>query len=404
MQVGFAISPGPVDRLRLAPTTGPRSAAKVDQVVAVGVELVCLAARRHPGAARTAGTAHAELTTWLHDHLGGRAELILVPTEYAGTAPTPYLDALAAGVPADVPIAGPATVVCDEITVAEAGPGPAALGGRPPFVWDNYPVNDGRHGRPAVPRPAAGPRGRPGRRRARATSPTRWCSLGVEAAAGVDRGVVARRRPVSAWAAEAETLGWRVFAEACDGAVRRPWSSRRWTGSMTTPAGSGRRALASGCRRVRRAARPASRTRSARGSSRCTPRLGSGSAALRLVELARAQRFGEGDRAGLRPRRQWAPCAAPTGPSWEPRCGLRPMLGQRPDGTWSFRAASIIEDDNAIDALVRAASRTSSPSGPLRAQGRRRRSRGCARGGLPSVSSASGSRSSRPSRNGRSLK
>jgi hypothetical protein len=37
-----------------------------------------------------------------------------------------------------------------------------------------------------------------------------------------------------------------------------------------------------------------------------------------------------------------------------PRFGLQPMLGQRSDGTWSFRAESILEDRNAIDALLRA--------------------------------------------------
>ena len=37
-----------------------------------------------------------------------------------------------------------------------------------------------------------------------------------------------------------------------------------------------------------------------------------------------------------------------------PRFGLQPMLGQRPDGTWSFQMGSILEDRNAIDALLRA--------------------------------------------------
>jgi hypothetical protein len=37
---------------------------------------------------------------------------------------------------------------------------------------------------------------------------------------------------------------------------------------------------------------------------------------------------------------------------------MQPMLGQRPDGTWSFRADSIIEDRNAIDALLRACIKT----------------------------------------------
>jgi hypothetical protein len=37
-----------------------------------------------------------------------------------------------------------------------------------------------------------------------------------------------------------------------------------------------------------------------------------------------------------------------------PRFGLQPMLGQRTDGTWSFHTGSIIENRNAIDALLRA--------------------------------------------------
>ena len=37
-----------------------------------------------------------------------------------------------------------------------------------------------------------------------------------------------------------------------------------------------------------------------------------------------------------------------------PRFGLQPVLGQRRDGTWSFQSTSIIENRNAIDALLRA--------------------------------------------------
>src|SRR5439155_25197601 len=87
---------------------------------------------------------HADLTTFLRDHLGDRADLVLVPTEYVGTGSTPYLDALAKGVPGDVPIAWTGdTVVNDTITAAQALVRAAALGDRPPLVWDNYPVNDG---------------------------------------------------------------------------------------------------------------------------------------------------------------------------------------------------------------------------------------------------------------------
>src|SRR5581483_11527836 len=106
-------------------------ARKIDQVVGVGVDLVCLALDDIPFGGREQGVAHADLTKWLREHLGDRASLLLVPTEYVGTAPTPYLDALAAGVPADVPIAWTGRyVVNGTITVADAEARAAALGDR----------------------------------------------------------------------------------------------------------------------------------------------------------------------------------------------------------------------------------------------------------------------------------
>ncbi|MEQ1787933.1 MAG: beta-N-acetylglucosaminidase domain-containing protein, partial [Acidimicrobiales bacterium] len=104
LRLGFAISPGlsidyddDGDRAALA--------AKIDQVVGVGAELVVLALDDIPFGGGPQGEAHARLTTWLRDHLGDAVDLVLVPTEYVGTRPSPHLDALAAGVPDDVPIA-----------------------------------------------------------------------------------------------------------------------------------------------------------------------------------------------------------------------------------------------------------------------------------------------------------
>ena len=64
------------------------------------------------------GAAHAELTTWLDDHLADRAELVLVPTEYVGQSSTAYLDALAAGVPDGVPIAWTGDAVVNALRVS----------------------------------------------------------------------------------------------------------------------------------------------------------------------------------------------------------------------------------------------------------------------------------------------
>ncbi|MGH9048408.1 MAG: beta-N-acetylglucosaminidase domain-containing protein, partial [Acidimicrobiia bacterium] len=90
----------------------------------------------------------AGLTTWLLDALRTRdrqVRLSLVPTEYVGTRPTAYLRDLAAGLPTevdDVMWTGP-TVCSPAITAEQARSWAAALGGRRPLLWDNYPVNDG---------------------------------------------------------------------------------------------------------------------------------------------------------------------------------------------------------------------------------------------------------------------
>src|SRR5262249_32611830 len=99
-----------------------------------------------PDPSRTAaqrGEAHADLTTWLHDHLGSAVLLSLVPTEYIGTRSSPYLDAPARLVPDEAPIGWTgASVVNDEITAEDARARVGALGGRLPLLWDNVPVND----------------------------------------------------------------------------------------------------------------------------------------------------------------------------------------------------------------------------------------------------------------------
>jgi hyaluronoglucosaminidase len=72
------------------------------------------------------------------------ATLTVCPTEYVGMQSSPYLAALAAGLPRDVDVMWTGPTVCSPtITASQARERAAALGGRPPLVWDNYPVNDG---------------------------------------------------------------------------------------------------------------------------------------------------------------------------------------------------------------------------------------------------------------------
>jgi hyaluronoglucosaminidase len=217
MTVGFAISPGlsiDVDSAQDRAALG----AKVDQLLGVGITTVALLLDDIP-VRPGLGPEHASLTAWLHDHLGGRASLILVPTEYAGTRPSVYLDALAEGVPADVPIGWTGRrVVCDEITVAEAEARAEALGGRAPFVWDNYPVNDGL----MADRLFLGPlRGRQAGLLDRCSGyvanpmvQPRASMLPLASMAAWVRG----EDPLEAWRHAATELGWLVLAQACDGA------------------------------------------------------------------------------------------------------------------------------------------------------------------------------------------
>ena len=125
----------------------PGSDATVDEVVAklrpavkAGAAAVVLSFDDLP--AESAGARHRELTAGVLTALG--VPVWVVPTHYAGTERSPYLDALCHDLPAEVLVmwTGPA-VVTDSITAVDAKARAAVCGGRPPLLWDNVPVNDG---------------------------------------------------------------------------------------------------------------------------------------------------------------------------------------------------------------------------------------------------------------------
>lgn len=131
----FAISPGlsmdygdPGDRAALL--------AKVRQVREVGVGAFALLFDDIPPDPAHAA-AHAELCGWFPER-----PLIMVPTDYAGTAPSPYRDVLAASLPQDVLVwwTG-ADVVVGAVSEREAAAAASSYGHRL-TLWDNFPVND----------------------------------------------------------------------------------------------------------------------------------------------------------------------------------------------------------------------------------------------------------------------
>jgi hyaluronoglucosaminidase len=148
IRFGFAISPGlDIDY----GSAGDRAAlsAKLRPLLDGGVPWFCLLLDDIPMQSGLA-PRQGDLATWLLDALRAErpdAALTLCPTEYVGTRPSEYLHALGAALPADVDVMWTGPTVCSPtITVDDAREWADALGGRPPLLWDNYPVNDGTMG------------------------------------------------------------------------------------------------------------------------------------------------------------------------------------------------------------------------------------------------------------------
>lgn len=83
---------------------------------------------------------------WLVDHLVARVELpperlVFVPTDYAGSG-SPYLEAIGSRLPRGVEVCWTGPDVCSTAITSSDAAAIAAVIGRPPLIWDNYPVND----------------------------------------------------------------------------------------------------------------------------------------------------------------------------------------------------------------------------------------------------------------------
>jgi len=150
----FGLSPGlsivygsPEERLLVA--------EKLLSLADVGFEAFALCLDDIPAALQSEsdlsgyqGLAHAqaelanEILERLESRLGPEITLLFCPTEYRGTATSPYLQALGRRLASRIEVfwTGP-RVVSPTITAADARAFAAAIG-RKPILWDNYPVND----------------------------------------------------------------------------------------------------------------------------------------------------------------------------------------------------------------------------------------------------------------------
>jgi hypothetical protein len=88
-----------------------------------------------------AATKHRDLANELIEEL--KTQVWLVPTHYAGTTSSPYLEKLFEGLHKDVLVMWTGVhVVNDSITARDAQLRTAACQNRKPLLWDNTPVND----------------------------------------------------------------------------------------------------------------------------------------------------------------------------------------------------------------------------------------------------------------------
>lgn len=97
------------------------------------------------------GTAHAEAARRFAENVVRRrrpgADLLVVPTDYAGTATSPYRTAFAAGLPDEALVWWTGSdIVVGEITRDDIDAAAAVFGDRL-LLWDNFPVNDFDRGR-----------------------------------------------------------------------------------------------------------------------------------------------------------------------------------------------------------------------------------------------------------------
>lgn len=151
VRVGFAISPGnsivysdSQDRKHLF--------EKFRQFRNLGSKFFCLALDDVPASLQNTkdrrdytslGHAHVDLANDLQNSLGPQDVLWLIPTDYAGTEATEYLEELGKGLSPEIEIGWTGrTVLAPEILFDEAAARTKILG-RKPLIWDNVPVSDG---------------------------------------------------------------------------------------------------------------------------------------------------------------------------------------------------------------------------------------------------------------------
>jgi hyaluronoglucosaminidase len=149
--VGFAISPG----LSIRYSSREDRAVLAEKMVAfrdLGSRFLSLALDDvptrlvHEEDRRAFGSlaeAHVLLAHDLLERLGPEVTLWLVPTDYVGAEPTPYLEHLGEKLDPSVEVAWTGRTIVSPTILAEEAARRSATLRRPLLIWDNVPVSDG---------------------------------------------------------------------------------------------------------------------------------------------------------------------------------------------------------------------------------------------------------------------
>lgn len=151
VEVGFALAPG----LSIAYSDAAEVrtlCARFRELAALGARFFSLALDDVPSelvhgsdqqAFSSLAEAHANVAHAVAEALPEDATLWLVPTDYAGTRPSAYLEELGTSLALEIEVAWTGPTVLARSIGAEDARARAATLRRPLLLWDNVPVNDG---------------------------------------------------------------------------------------------------------------------------------------------------------------------------------------------------------------------------------------------------------------------
>lgn len=152
--LGFGLGLSPIDLERgFGAVERENLGRKLDEIAALEPSLLCVLFDDMRGDEPQLAQLQCRVLQWIADRRPADA-LIFCPTYYSddpvleqvfGAMPRGYLEQIGSGIPPEVGVFWTGPQVCSRAYREADFSAPASLLRRKPALWDNYPVNDGRH-------------------------------------------------------------------------------------------------------------------------------------------------------------------------------------------------------------------------------------------------------------------